>query len=59
MEKERENCPECKIRCIKEELLFIPARERRLQHLYCAQCHREYPCDNQGKIVKNKRIICY
>lgn len=58
-ERKEEWCPECKRRGVKEELLLIPAREGRRQHLYCAQCEREFPCDDAGKLAKLKSIICY
>lgn len=59
-EEEKEFCPDC-IRhgLCEEELLFIPARDGRLQHLFCAQCLAEYLCDNDGRMLKSSRIICY
>ncbi len=59
MKGKGKSCPDCKKRGLAEELLFIPRKEGRSQHLYCAQCDGEYPCDDNGKISKPKRMICY
>lgn len=59
MEEKTENCPDCERRGLWERLLIIPPREGRLQHLYCAQCEGEFPCDDKGNRGKSKHIICY
>lgn len=60
MEEKREICPNCQKEGIKEELLLIPPRdENKRPILYCLQCDREYPCDNNGKRIKPKNIVCY
>jgi hypothetical protein len=58
--KNCEICPSCTEEGIKEELLLIPPRENNKRPILCCpQCDREYPCDDNGKIIKSKNMVCY
>jgi hypothetical protein len=58
-QEKKEYCLNCERHGSKEELLLIPAREGRRQHLYCPQCEREYACDNNGKMKKARSMVSY